>query len=138
MTIYKTIKLVLKLVDGGVEKNHHSFLAGCIGGYAVFRHDNPVNNQIVMYLFSRVTIAIVKLLYQETVKKSQSIELSPYVKSMAEHGFEIEATIVWGLVMWLFTYRRSLLQSSLQASMQYLYNDSDHWDSIWTLLVHNK
>jgi peroxisomal membrane protein 4 len=129
------------MAEGGVEKSHHAFLAGCIGGYAVFRKDNPVNNQIVMYLFARVSIGLAKLAYQNFATKSnlgiKNIS-NTNLDWLSEHGFEIEATVVWGLVMWLFTHYRSVLQPSLQASMQYLYNDSECWDSLWTLLVHNK
>lgn len=138
VTIFKTMKLILKLADGGVEKSHHAFLAGCVGGYAVFRNDNPVNNQIVMYLLSRVAIGLVKLAYQATIVQVKATDGTGRLSWLAQHGFEIEATIVWGLVMWLFTHYRHVLQPSLQASMQYLYVDSNTWDSLWTLLVHNK
>ena len=52
--------------------------------------------------------------------------------------FPGEAAIVWGLVMWLFYNHRHSLQSSLQASMQYLYLDSEHFDSLTTLLWRNQ
>ena len=39
--------------------------------------------------------------------------------------FPVFAATVWAIVMWLFRHERDSLQSSLQASMQYLYNDSD-------------
>lgn len=34
--------------------------------------------------------------------------------------------IVWGVVMYLFEDDKSVLQGSLQTSMQFLYKDSDH------------
>jgi peroxisomal membrane protein 4 len=52
--------------------------------------------------------------------------------------YPAEAAIIWGLVMWLFYNHRGSLQSSLQASMQYIYVDSEQWRNLWTLLVHNQ
>ncbi len=36
------------------------------------------------------------------------------------------AAACWGLVMWLFTVDKSVLQSSLASSMQFLYVESNH------------
>ena len=36
------------------------------------------------------------------------------------------AAMCWGLVMWLFTIDKSMLQSSLTSSMQFLYIDSNN------------
>ena len=52
--------------------------------------------------------------------------------------FSIFAALVWGTVMWLFRHDRDVLQPSLQSSMQYLYLDSDNWDSFRNFLWHNK
>lgn len=135
MLVYKITKLILKATDGDKEQVYHAFIAGCIGGYTVFRKDNQVNNQIVMYLFSRVVVGLIKLAYQKLI--TRCAECGP-IQRASKHGFEIQATIVWGLVMWLFSSHKTILQPSLQASMQYLYNDSEHWDSLRTLLLHNK
>lgn len=43
VAIYKTILLTCKLIDNKSEK-HHSFIAGFLGGYLVFKNDkNPIN-----------------------------------------------------------------------------------------------
>jgi peroxisomal membrane protein 4 len=52
--------------------------------------------------------------------------------------FSVFAALVWGCVMYLFRQERDTLQSSLQASMQYLYNDSDHWTTFRNWIWHNK
>jgi peroxisomal membrane protein 4 len=52
--------------------------------------------------------------------------------------YPIFAAIVWGIVMWLFRHERNTLQDSLQASMQYLYIDSNRWDSIRNWIWHNR
>ena len=54
------------------------------------------------------------------------------------HTFSVFAALTWGTVMWLFRRERTVLQPSLQASMQYLYLDSDHWNSLKNFLWHNK
>ena len=50
----------------------------------------------------------------------------------------LTALITIGIVMWLFRHNRDTLQGSLQASMQYLYNDSEHFDTFRNWLWHNK
>ena len=52
--------------------------------------------------------------------------------------YPVFAALVWAVVMWLFRHERRSLQPSLQASMQYLYNDADSWDSLRNFLWHNK
>ena len=79
-----------------------------------------------MYLLARVLTGISKLIYDNRNGW------------LGDNAFKIEATIVWGAVMYLFKQHRDTLQSSLQASMQYLYNDSEKWKGLWTLFIHNK
>ncbi|KAJ1514882.1 Peroxisomal membrane protein 4 [Coelomomyces lativittatus] len=108
----------------------HTFLAGCIGGYLVFSSNNPINQQIVLYLFSRVALGLAKHAIHHipaTMRNADKIDIFPYA-----------STLVWGIVMWLFRYHRTYLQPGLQGSMQYLYNDSDVWDSLRNWIWHNK
>lgn len=55
-----------------------------------------------------------------------------------DRTYSIFAAIVWGIVMWLFKYERKTLQPSLQASMQYLYNDSNTWNGLRNFIWHNQ
>lgn len=52
--------------------------------------------------------------------------------------YPIFAAVIWGCVMWLFRHERDTLQPSLQASMQYLYNDSENWNGVRNWIWHNK
>jgi len=52
--------------------------------------------------------------------------------------YPVFAALVWAIVMWLFRHERHSLQPSLAASMQYLYNDSDKWNSLRNWIYHNK
>ncbi|KAI8988198.1 peroxisomal membrane protein 4 [Mycotypha africana] len=125
-TIYKTLMLVQKKLNGGKEASIHPFLAGIVGGYYVFGENNSINQQIILYLFSRVVLALVKV----PVRK-QIIEAP-------KNTYPVFAAVVWGLVMWLFRHETDTVQPSLRASMQYIYRDSDSWNSLKTLIWHNK
>ncbi|KAJ3020634.1 Peroxisomal membrane protein 4 [Thoreauomyces humboldtii] len=125
VTIYKTLMAVQRNVKGK-EHNLDSFVAGVVGGYFVFGKNNNVNNQIVLYLFSRILVGLAKL----SVKKQ--------VLPEPKQTFPVFAALIWGIVMWLFRHNRDTLQGSLQASMQYLYNDSETFDSFKNFLWHNK
>ncbi|OZJ06925.1 hypothetical protein BZG36_00157 [Bifiguratus adelaidae] len=124
--IYKSITLLLKKIRQGKEGSIDAFLAGLIGGYYVFRNNNNVNNQIVLYLFSRILIGLAKHPVREGL-----IKASP-------HTFSVFAAVVWGIVMWQFRWEDDVLQPSLRSSMTYLYRDSDKWDSLRNFLWHNK
>ena len=52
--------------------------------------------------------------------------------------FSLFAAVCWGAVMWLFKEREQTLQSGMFNSMVYLYRDSEHWNSLRTLLWVNK
>ncbi len=110
VTIYKTL-MVLQRIVKGAEHSSDAFVAGVIGGYIIFGEENGVNQQINYYLLSRITVGVAKLM----VKKQ-------YVPQLP-NSFPIVSAAVWGIVMWLFRHERDTLQPSLQASMQYLYND---------------
>ncbi|KAG1169554.1 hypothetical protein G6F70_008218 [Rhizopus microsporus] len=125
-TIYKTLMIVQRKMNDGKEASLHPFIAGVIGGYYVFGDNNSINQQIILYLFSRVVMAIVKV-----PVKRQVVDAPPQT-------FPVFAAVVWGLVMWLFRHETDTVQPSLRASMQYIYRDSDSWNSLRTLIWHNK
>ncbi|KAF7727619.1 hypothetical protein EC973_007380 [Apophysomyces ossiformis] len=125
-TIYQSLMYIQKKLNGDKEAGYHSFLAGLVGGYYVFGENNNINQQIVLYLFSRVVMALVKM----PVKRQ--------VIDAPQHTYPIFAAVVWGLVMYLFRYEEDTLQPSLRASMIYIYRDSKTWDSLRTLIWHNK
>ncbi|KAG2204640.1 hypothetical protein INT46_006739 [Mucor plumbeus] len=125
-TIYKTLMIVQKKINGGKEASIHPFIAGVIGGYYVFGENNSINQQIILYLFSRVVLALVKV----PVKRQ--------IIDAPQHTYPVFAAVVWGVVMWLFRHETDTVQPSLRASMQYIYRDSDSWNSLKTLIWHNK
>lgn len=125
--IYKFCMIAMRKIMGE-EKSIHAFISGLIGGYVVFRSNSPVNQQIILYLTARVLMGFFKL--------ASNRQLLPDITT--PKGFNIHAAVIWGLVMWLFRHETDVLQPSLQASMQYIYNDSEKWSDLRTLLWHNK
>eukprot|EP00127_Corallochytrium_limacisporum_P005716 Clim_evm95s210 gene=Clim_evmTU95s210 len=126
--IYKTLNLALRKVTG-VEKMQewHPFVAGLIGGYYVFGENNNVNNQINMYLFSRIIFGLIRTAKRRGVLATPDGDSHP-----------IFASLVWAIVMWLFEFEPGTLQPSLRASMDYLYHDSEKYDNLNNFLWYNK
>ncbi len=123
---------------------YDSFLAGLLGGYLVFGSRSrrsgkisSINMQICIYVFARVILALAKL----SVKPGVGLpvvsqpELSQRISHYAWPAF---AAGTWAMVMHLFRYHDAEIQSSLRNSMHYIYVQSNNWDSLRTLLWHNK
>ncbi|XP_067936354.1 peroxisomal membrane protein 4-like isoform X3 [Watersipora subatra] len=123
--IYKSLCKLFSWSEGK-PKQYHSAIAAFVGGYIVFGKRTSVNEQINMYLLSRILFGLTRL----------GIEKG-YVRDPKVETFPIFAAIVWGIVLWLFEYYPNTLQSSLRSSMTYLYHDSERWTSIWDFLVWN-
>ncbi|GAA5982282.1 hypothetical protein JCM10908_004813 [Rhodotorula pacifica] len=154
VAIYKTVLLVQKSLAGGKQRQYDTFFAGLVGGWAVFGERNAVNEQIVLYVVSRV---ITSFLPRATPPASPSPSSSvasastttpdgfprppgfPYPKSRAPHPkvFEVYSALAWGMVMYLFREKRDRLHGGMVSSMQYLYLDSEVWNSLKTLLWPN-
>ncbi|KAK9237567.1 Tim17/Tim22/Tim23/Pmp24 family-domain-containing protein [Lipomyces kononenkoae] len=130
--IYKSTLFVLKTTNGK-EQDIDTFIAGLLGGYFVFGRGgkSSVNQQIVLYVFSRVVLGLSKL----TVKKKVIPSLHNDVGSKVWPAF---AALCWGLVMYMFRTDPDVLQPSMKTSMDYIYLDSNRWDSLRTLLWHNE
>ncbi|CAK7270277.1 hypothetical protein SEPCBS57363_004022 [Sporothrix epigloea] len=142
--VYKTTCMILKYLADGKEGPYDSFLGGLLGGYFVFGGHSrrsgkisSINMQIVIYVFARVVLALAKL----SVKPGVGLpiisqpELS---KTISYYAWPAFAAGSWAMVMHLFRYHDVEIQSSLRNSMSYIYVQSDHWDSLRTLLWHNK
>ncbi|KAK2888782.1 hypothetical protein Q8A67_014157 [Cirrhinus molitorella] len=109
---YKGLQALQQRLQGKTLQSH-SFLAACVGGWLVFGENNNINSQINMYLLSRILFALSRL----AVEKG-------FIPQPKKDPFPLFATLVWGIVLWLFEYHPHTLQPSLQSSMNYLYHDS--------------
>jgi len=150
--VYKSMMMFQKrFLQADKKKEHsiHSFVAGLIGGYFVWGNYSNINYQIVLYLTSRISVAIAKLIFlrffignnnNNIINNNDNININNIEidENVSSQTYPIFAAIVWGLVMWLFRWERETLQPSLQSSMEYLYNDSNHWTSFRNWILHNK
>lgn len=128
---YKSICLLLeRLTSEAKRRPEHVLLAGGIAGYIVFGKYNKINEQVNLYLLSRVIYGVSKLL----VKKG----LLPDPDKHSFHPFPWFAAFVWASVLLLFEYERDTLQSSLQSSMTYIFDDSKTWTNLTDFFFYNK
>ncbi|KAK9775781.1 putative Peroxisomal membrane protein [Seiridium cardinale] len=149
-TIYKTVCYLLKWYGSTPGKEdattgkYDTFLAGLLGGYFVFGGRSPrsgkissVNQQIVVYVFARVVLALARL----AVKPGVGLPVVSEEKksgAISYYAWPVFASLSWAMVMHLFRYNPEDLQPSLKSSMNYIYKDSDHWDSLRNFVWHNK
>lgn len=136
--LYKSSLLALKSLKGGKEASVDTFLAGLFGGYWVFGHgrsaSSSVNQQIVIYVFARVVLAVAKLAVQPP--GDNTLVGGSYGgrgglgwlglpeeqrRMMQKNAWPVFASLSWASVMWLFRYYPEMLQSSLRSSMTYMY-----------------
>ncbi|KAF2836418.1 peroxisomal membrane protein 4 [Patellaria atrata CBS 101060] len=150
--VYKSSLLLLKSSRPSAKEGHYdTFLAGLTGGYLVFGRTshNPVTQQIVIYVFARVMLAMAKVAITP-----RGVEAVPgsgggwgllgddsdgrrrrYVEKRA---WTVFSSLSWACVMYLFRWHPENVQSSLRSSMHYIYVQSDHWDSLRNFILHNK
>ncbi|GAA5917398.1 hypothetical protein JCM6882_000845 [Rhodosporidiobolus microsporus] len=153
VAIYKTCLLVQKTLAGGKVRQLDPFFAGLVGGWAVFGERNAVNEQIVLYVVSRVITSFLPRAGPSSPPAASGTLPPataadgfphppgfPYPKSRPPNSkvFELYAAVAWGVVMYLFRERRDRLHGGMVNSMQYLYLDSEVWKGIKTLLWHNR
>lgn len=136
--LYKSGMLLLKKINGGKEESVHTFLAGLLGGYWVFGHGraahSSVNQQIVIYVFARVMLAMAKLAVQPPgdnilIGGSYGGHGGKGLLGLSERQLELVrkkswpvfASLSWAFVMWLFRWYPETLQPSLRSSMTYMY-----------------
>ncbi|KOS16969.1 Peroxisomal membrane protein 4 [Escovopsis weberi] len=145
-SIYKTVMLLLKHFGPtpGKEGPYDPFFAGLLGGYLVFGQRSKKGNissisqQIVIYIFARVVLALARLAITPGVGLP-ALSADPALRArIAHYAWPAFASLSWGMVMLLFRHHPDDLQSSLRSSMVYIYRDCDSWDSLRTLLWHNK
>ncbi|ETN37203.1 uncharacterized protein HMPREF1541_08193 [Cyphellophora europaea CBS 101466] len=150
--VYKSCMLLLRLLnpDGrGKEGAYDTFFSGLVGGYLVFGRgraaSSSVNQQIVIYVFARVVLALAKLSLESPRMTSATPtptlwtqRLDPETKRrIQENAWPVFASLSWAMVMYVFRWQPESIQPSLRSSMKYIYVNSDHWDSWRTFLWHN-
>lgn len=120
--LFRTLVNTDKVLEKRAEQKWH--WKPCLGLVDLFFLNPP---QINMYLLSRILFALSRLAVEKGV-----------IPQPKHDPFPLFATLVWGIVLWLFEYYPHTLQPSLQSSMNYLYHDSNVWHDISDFLVFNK
>jgi len=136
VTLYKTFLLVQKKANGGKERNSDTFVAGLLGGYMVFGTRNAVNEQIVLYVVSRVLASFIPRDSKPYLSSANPSTVTPIPPD--SRYFSVFAALTWGAVMYLFRHRGETIQPGMFNSMTYLYRDSEVWKNLKTLLWHNQ
>lgn len=112
--IYKTILFLLKFIHPWSKHNvighpqhlWHASVAGAIGGYYSWGDSTSVNQQMLLYLSSRILLA--------TWKRLTDVRIP----------LPVVAAAIWGAVMYLFEDDPDVLHPSLKASMNEIYRFS--------------
>jgi peroxisomal membrane protein 4 len=113
--IYKSLVCILRKIFGR-KSPIFAFIAGIVGSYYVFREKTSVNQQIALYLLSRILTGGAQRLANAGVLPNSN-------------AFGVMSVMVWGIVMFLFDEDSSVLQPSLTSSMDFIYRESDQWKS---------
>ncbi|TRM60104.1 Tim17/Tim22/Tim23/Pmp24 family-domain-containing protein [Schizophyllum amplum] len=136
VSIYKAMLLLQRKLNGNKQRDTDTFIAGLVGGWYVFGNRTAVNEQIVLYVVSRVVASFVPRAgnpYSSTPAAPGTVKpLPPDPKY-----FTFFAAFAWGAVMWLFEHRGETIQPGMFNSMTYLYRDSERWKDLKTLFWHN-
>ncbi|KAL7421991.1 hypothetical protein Q5752_003763 [Cryptotrichosporon argae] len=152
VTLYKLLLLLQRRLNGGVERDMDTFIAGGIGGWWVFGERTPINEQIVLYVLSRTLLSLLPRLYSShpappvnpvaplthPLPPLTSPAANPRPIPPAQLPFGIIAALSWAGVMYMYRHRGERIQPGMGNSMRYLYHDSEKWSSLRTLLWHNK
>jgi peroxisomal membrane protein 4 len=98
-----------------LSKGKAAFIAGLLVGYLVWgRQKTAINYQIVLYLMSRNIIGFIN----QQVESGRLPDLDAYPAF---------ASLTWAVVMGLHAVSGINLQEGLKTSMDFLYNDDNHW-----------
>ncbi|KAG5360874.1 Peroxisomal membrane protein 4 [Yarrowia sp. B02] len=151
--IYKSILLLLKKSRGDgvanlkhIEHRNHgmdAFIAGLIGGYLVFGRESApsLNQQIVLYVFSRVIMGFGNLLIKKVLlpmwRQQQmkdgfigGVSAQSRATKFRNVTWAVFASVCWGLIMYLFRTDPDVIQPSMLHSLKYLYVDSESWTGL--------
>jgi len=119
--IYKSICCLFRSmgISGGIE----SLIAGFVGGYTAFGDSKgvsgSVNNQLVLYLFSRSVIGFIQSAVNRGIIPS-------YTSVQTPQGFRVFAGITLAMALYLTEYEPETLSASFMSTMKFLYHKTDH------------
>ena len=115
-----------------------TFVAGLLGGYIVFgrggTRQSNVNQQVTIYVFARVVLALAKLiirnyLFRDRYRQQRHAQAEFYgmgdsawtgKRMPPVDAWPLFASLSWAFVMYLFRWYPETLQPSLRSSMKYM------------------
>ena len=123
-------------IAGHPQYSHHALIAGWIGGYTVWGRYTSINYQIVLYLASRVIVAIFQRLSTTTRQQQKTQHLNHFNarnpisvvsirQLIKDRIYSLSAATIWGIVMFLFEDSPDFLHPSLKSSMDEIYRFSN-------------
>jgi peroxisomal membrane protein 4 len=116
--VYKTVETLLRKLEGR-KSALQCFVAGLIGSLVInLDADTPVNQQITLYIISRVIFGGAKTLQKDHVIPKFNL-------------FQTISVVSWALVMYIYARDKVALQASMRQSMDFLYGQSDKYSG-WT------
>lgn len=116
--VYKTVEIMLRKLEGR-KSALQCFVAGLIGSLVInLDADSPVNQQITLYIISRVIFGGAKTLQKDGVLPKFNL-------------FKVISVVSWALVMYIYARDKVALQASMRQSMDFLYRQSDKFTG-WT------
>lgn len=145
VTVYKILLLTQRWLNGNKPRPLDTFIAGLLGGYFVFGDRTAVNEQIALYVSSRVLLSLLpreyKTPYNESTHPLSTVRSNWVTKQPIPPDaawFRMFSALAWAGAMYRFTHHSETFQPGMFSSMRYLYVESEWWDSLKTLLWHNK
>ncbi len=123
---YKTLRTIISSVFQ-LSKPWCAFICAFIVGYMVYYERNSVNEQLILYLLSRIIVGLARY--------AQKRAWLPNIKRPVFPWF---AALIWGIAIWLFECHRETLQPSLTRSMIYLFENSNRWSSWYNFLLRDQ
>jgi hypothetical protein len=153
VTLYQSLHSVQGSRHGSRRAGLAAAVGGAIGGWLVFGGDDPVSRQIVLYLVGRNIAALLsgapeQALLSTVSSVSDATGFSAAVSTTSStfpalgrlaNALDLQtaltsralgASLTWALVMYLHTTEPERLARSLSVSMDYLYLESQSFDSL--------
>jgi len=114
--LFKSTTCIL-MNKADLRRPYASAVAGLIAGLIVWgRRKTAINYQIVLYLLSRNITGLIN----QQVEKGHLPQIDVYPAF---------ASLMWAIVMFIHASSANSLQDGLKSSMDFLYNDDDHWQT---------
>lgn len=138
---YKAVMILLRnTFSQGVELSNYSTIAGGLAGAIVFGSRTPINEQLVLYAFSRGISSLIiprvkKVIQTQREKAAKSSSLaSCSIFNKGDMTFRLFAAFSWAVAMRIYTHDPARLGQSVVGTMDYLYASCEKWDGLRTFV----